>query len=105
MIEYYFVNNVVHNKLYVMYENLLNDSLSEVRRMLEFLDFEFSESELESRLQQPFYTFQRNHTEEFEHFTPIQRSYVNFIIESTIEALKDSEFAGQIPLEEYLEYT
>ena len=72
--------------LVVKYEDLKSDSLTQVKRMLEFLRVPYSDKELEKRLRGDFKSFQRKHTNSnFEYYTPEQKQFVKSMM---LEALK-----------------
>ena len=106
VIDYYFKSERGYRRLCVMYESLKRDLSSEVKRMLDFLHIEYNEMELRNRLQKTFSIFHRSRKREFEHFTHEQKMFVNSVINSVMEAVKDSEFAENILIiKDYIVYT
>lgn len=80
MVEHLLVRSTGHPVLLVHYKDLKSNALHEVVRILSFLDYEVSNKVVEERLKKQFNTFYRNHTSTFEHFTRVQRDYVNTVI-------------------------
>ena len=89
--------------LVVKYEDLKSDSLTQVKRMLEFLKVPYSDEELKKRLSEDFKTFHRSHTnDDFDHFTPYQRKVVLEIVKEVVMMLKEQNNGQTYGIEEYL---
>jgi hypothetical protein len=86
--------------LIVRYENVKEDSLKQVARMLDFLHFDHRLAELPAG---DFTDVQRKHREEYEHYTESQKEFVSSMIISTMNTLElmgvDHKVLG---LKEYL---
>lgn len=66
--------------LLVHYEDLKANATREVLRMVRFLGVEVPDDMVAERVKQDFTSFYRNHTQSFEHFTTVQKDYINRII-------------------------
>ena len=89
IIKYWLIFNRKNPVLVVTYEVLKNQIDSEVIRMLKFLNVEFDKNKLSENLRGGFNSFQRKkHRANFEHYTDIQRNYINCIIEDISHLLK-----------------
>ena len=67
-------NNHSHPVHVVSYEDLKKDTVGEVEKILDFLKFPYSHSELVERLRQDYTVFQRPHTnDDYQHFSPEQK--------------------------------
>ena len=86
----------------VQYERLKNDTVGEVKRMLEFLGFTYPREEISRRLKEGFTAFYRNHRDEFEHFTPSQKAYLTSIVNETARILKEYDVGDGFPIHDYL---
>ena len=62
-----------HPTLVVRYEDVKQNTIREVKRMLDFLQFPYREEVMEERLEKDFSKFRRKHRGSFEHFTTQQR--------------------------------
>ena len=91
-----------HPVLVVRYEDLKKDTVTQVKRMLEFLKIPYNEKELLQKLANGFGTFQRIHHEEFEHYTPELRNLVKLAISNTIKLLQHSHLGGELQMNDYL---
>ena len=78
------------------------DTVKEVKRMLDYLNFEYREEELQQRLAADFSTFQRKQQERFEHFTAEQRHIVDSGIRDSIDYLIQYNHGDTFRLEDYL---
>ena len=75
--------------LVVRYEDLKEDKVEQVSRMLDFLHHDYNRTELATRLEAGFDEFHRQHTaDDYDHYTQDQRTYVKSVITSTAEQLK-----------------
>ena len=90
--------------LVVRYEDLKQDTLSQVIRMLDFLNWNYSRTELAVKLQDGFNAFQRNHTDtdQYEYYTREQRLKINSVITETVSRLKNFQQDHLFKLHEYL---
>lgn len=89
--------------LTVRYEDLKTDTVAEVARMLDFLEFPFSREEVEHRIGEGFTQFYRNHTDSFGHFTSEQKIFVNGIIFDVVEKVQNSKYSALASkLQEYV---
>jgi len=102
MIEHFIINNEVQPVLVVRYEDLKADPVLQVKRMLKFLKYQYDEEDVEQRLKGGFSAFYRNHTDDFEHYTLEQKTYMNDVIMSIIKRLDQEHVTDFIPLEHYL---
>lgn len=95
---WYFSGNPV---LVVRYEDLKIDALTQVKRMLDFLGFPYTENELLKRMAEDYDTFHRPSQQDFEHFTPKQKVFLQGIVRRTVSLLK--EYRGNtLGIEKYL---
>ena len=92
-----------HPILVVKYEDLKSDVLTQLKRMLEFLNVPYSDEELEKRLSEDYRGFHRLHKrDDFEHFTPEQRQFVLTGVQEMIFLLETQNDAKTHGIEEYL---
>ena len=92
-----------HPVLTVRYEDLKANTVTEVLRMLNFLQFPYLREEVEQRLQRGFTKFYRNHTDSFDHFTSEQKVYVNDIISDVVRKMQNIKHSAlAIKLQEYM---
>ena len=84
------------------YEDLKQDTFTQVKRMLDFLHFGYREDELRQRMAADFSTFQRKHHETFEHFTREQRQIMDSGISTSIDYLMRYNDGDTLRLEDYL---
>ena len=105
------INNLVisrprtHPLLVVKYEDLKEDAVKQIERILDFLDMHISKSELLQRLQQKsFREYLRNHSAiaHFEPYTPSQVEYWNSVIIETENSLNFHGITDFIPLKKYV---
>lgn len=88
----------------VRYEDIKEDHVTQVERMLKFLEFPFDETDLKEKLRKEFETFKRPRKEEFEHYTCEQKKYVNTILLDTIKILTQHNMEKFLKLEDYLDF-
>ena len=102
----WFVESIDFRKpiLVVRYEDLKNDNLAQVERILNFIHFPFAKEVVEKRLQEDYGVFRRSHSGEdgFEHYTPSQQEMVNLMLFETIGVLKEHKVENLFNLHEYL---
>ena len=96
--------NFSHPIMVVRYEDIKEDRIGQVERMLKFLEYPFDKTELEVKLHREFEAFKRPHKEEFEHYTPEQKKYVNTILLDTIKILTQHNMEQFFKLEDYLDF-
>lgn len=90
--------------LVTRYEDLKQDTLSQVIRMLDFLNWNYSWSELAVKLRDGFNIFRRNHTDtdKSEYYTREQRLKVNGVIKETASHLENFQQDHLFKLHDYL---
>jgi DNA-binding NtrC family response regulator len=84
------MNNHDHPVLIVRYEDVKNNTHSELRRMLDFLQVPYSSSRLKEVVARGYRMYRRDHGETFDHYTPGQRDTVTSAIEHVSKRLKDN---------------
>ena len=88
----------------VNYEDLKRDTVGEVEKILDFLQFPYRHDELAERLREEYTVFQRQHTNDnFEHFSPEQKEKLRTTLLTVMAAAKDSGKAALFHFDEYLE--
>lgn len=93
-----------YSLLILRYEDLKKDSLTQIVRVLDFLNQDYKKTELATKLQDRFKEVQRNHTCQFEHYTDNQKAYVRSMIASTMDKLQSMGINHtELGLTEYLE--
>ena len=103
MIKNWIVINRHHPVLVVMYEDLKQNALHEVLRMLEFLKVPHSMDIVEQRLAAGFNSFQRSHhKDDFEHYTHEQQDFVKEAVISTSKLLEDNHLTHILQLQNYV---
>ena len=96
--------NFSHPIMVVRYEDIKEDHIGQIERMLKFLEFPFDKTELKVKLHREFEAFKRPHKEEFEYYTPEQKKYVNTILLDTIKILTQHNMEQFFKLEDYLDF-
>lgn len=84
------ISNHNHSVLIVKYEDIINNTESELRRMLDFLQVPYSSSRLKEVVTRGYKKYRREHSEMFEHYTTGQRDTVRSTIERVSKCLKES---------------
>ena len=74
--------------LVVFYEDLKRDTATDLKSMLDFLDYPYNTAQLNSTVQEGYSSYYRNHTDTFEHYTPEQKAFVNKVILQTAEMVQ-----------------
>ena len=74
--------------LVIRYEDLKSDTLSQVKKMLNFLKVPVSDQLLEARMSTRYEKFHRSHPQEFEHYTPEQKQWVLEAVQEVINMLR-----------------
>ena len=92
-----------HPTLVVRYEDLKQNTIREVKRMLDFLQFPYKEEVMEERLEKDFSQFRRKHRGSFEHFTTQQREHVMKCVQSSRTEL-EQQLHMTFGIEEYESY-
>lgn len=88
--------------LIVHYDDLLEGSLAQVMRMLEFLKYDYDRAELAAKLEDGFMDVQRKHTQQFEHYTADQKGFVRSMLNSTMQMLQSMNISYEgLKLKEY----
>ena len=85
------------------FEDVKGGHVTQVERMLRFLEFPFDSTDLKAKLNNSFDVFRRPHKEEFEHYTQEQKKYINTMILDTIKILSEHKMEHFFNLEEYLD--
>lgn len=87
----------------VRYEDLKNNTVKEMKKVLDFLGFShISETDIEERLGEGYNAFYRNHKDNFGHYTEEQKSFVHQQVEDTINTLREHRMDSIFPIYEYL---
>ena len=92
--------------LVVRYEDLKQDKVEQVTRMLDFLHQVYNRTELAAKLEAHIDDFHRKHSpdDHYDHFTGAQRAYIISLIEDTMNRLKSMHISSEeLKLKEYLE--
>ena len=88
----------------VNYEDLKKDTVREVEKILDFLQFPYSHEEVVERLKTDFTTFQRPHThDDFQHFSPAQKEMLQTTLLTVMADAKASGKADLFLFNEYLD--
>ena len=90
MISSYIIKRRQQSVLVVRYEDIKTDTLGEVKRMLDFLKYPYSDAELRGKLEEDFTTFYRNHSYSFDHFTASQKDYFNDIVAGVAKSVSSN---------------
>ena len=81
------LNTAGRQVLVVRYEDLLEDTITEVRRILHYLKVPFSKEHLQSLKKAGFEQFHRKHNNNFDYFTRKQRLHIYNVVVQTIKML------------------
>ena len=73
--------------LVIQYENLKTSLDKEIRRMLDFLEHPYTEGDIQCTLQSGMSSFHRNHTKQFDPYTPSQKQFILQQIRTVSETL------------------
>ena len=102
MVRNWLVNSRNHPVLVVKYEELKQNTLHEVLRMLDFLKVPYSEDVVEQRLIAGFNSFQRRHHEDdFDHYVPEQQNFVRNAVISANKLLEENHLS-HLSLQSYI---
>ena len=99
-----FVVGVDHGPILVVkYEDLQSNGTNEVLRMLKFLGMDYSPGQVATILESDnFSQYYRNHTDNFEHYTPDQKVAINAAILHFIDQLKQAGLPDEIGLNKFI---
>ena len=97
-------DNHSHPVHLVSYEDLENDTVREVEKILDFLHFQYSHEEVTERLREDFANFKRSHQKaEFQHFSPEQKDRLRETLTTAVKAASDAGMTDLCHFSEYLE--
>ena len=86
----------------VAYEDLKNNTVREVEKILDFLQFRYTHQDLVQKLRVDFTNFQRAHVDDgFQHFSPEQKEQLNQTLHTVIHTARES---GKEPLFHFNDY-
>ena len=90
--------------LIVRYEDLKQNTVREVLRMVEFLGFKglFTEASIQDKLGDGYNGFYRNHQDNFEHFTSDQKALIEKTVRETVSLLAERGLEQSFPIKDYL---
>lgn len=89
--------------LVVKYEDLQSNATNEVLRMLKFLGVDYRSGQVATILKSDnFSQYYRNHTDNFEYYTPGQKVAINAAILHIIDQLKQAGLPDQIGLNKFI---
>jgi len=83
--------------LVVKYENLKADLMAELRRILDFLECDYTESDLNCTVQSNVEQFHRKHTTDVDPYSPEQKKFVISQIQIANELL--SQYNTSYPVD------
>ena len=87
----------------VRYEDLINDTVKEVGRMLDFLNINYNKEDLGNKLRDDFTVFKREHSQDdFEHYSPQQKLHMKSVLQEAIRMAEEGNKAEILRLHEYL---
>ena len=94
--------NDAHRVHIVSYEDLQEDTVREVGKILDFLHYPYNHSELVERLSEDFTNFHRTHThDDFQHYSPVQKKNLEDTLETVMTTAKA---CGKVELFRFQEY-
>ena len=86
----------------VNYEDLMSDTVRQVEKILDFLQFPYSHEEVVERLRVDYTDFRRSHThDDFQHFSPEQKEKLRSTL---LTAMTDATASGKANLFLFNEY-
>lgn len=100
MIINWVVNRKQHPVLVVKYELLKNNSITELKRILDFIGLGYGTLHAQ-KLNEVLQTFHRKHINHFDHYTPSQRNFIHSILTETVGLLQDHELREAIDIKDY----
>ena len=98
------VNRKQHPVLVVKYESLQNDSITESKRILDFLGLAYGILHTQKLNDESQQTFHRKHKNHFDHYTPSQRNFVHSIVTEAVRFLQDYNLSEIIDIKDYYAY-
>ena len=93
---------MTHPLLVVHYEDLKTDTVDEVQKMVEFLGMPSIHQELAQRLKEDYTEFHRTEVQDFEHYTPDQKEFLNQLVADTKRKLVEKGLQDIFQLEKYM---
>ena len=96
------LNNHRHPVLVVKYEDVKNDTETEIAKMLNFLQVPYSRSRLREVVARGYSAYKRPHGEEFEHYTREQRASVRAAIVRVKQSLDGHNLLDKANVSLYL---
>ena len=88
----------------VRYEDLINDTVKEVGRMLDFLNVNYNKEDLRNKLREDFTVFKREHSSDnFEHYSPQQKLHMKSVLQEAIRMAEQGNKTEILRLHEYLD--
>ena len=103
MLRNWVIKRQQHPVMVVKYESLKNEPIGQSKRMLDFLGVNHHDLQLESLLNE-VHTFHRNHSNDFDHYTPSQRDYVQSVVKRTISLLQTNGLTDVVDINDYLSW-
>ena len=100
MLEWIIKWNPTTPVLVVMYEDLLNDTVGELTKMLDYLDCHVDSERVKAAIDSS--RFKRRHTMKFQHFTADQINFLNQVIKKMQQALSDAGKTHVLSVQHYL---
>ena len=98
------LNNDKHPVHVVRYEDLQNDRVREVERILDFLHFSYNHDDVVSALEEDYSVFQRSHEhDDFQHYSAKQKLILKATLQDLIKLATMRGKADLLQLNEYLE--
>ena len=97
-------DNHSHPVVVVSYEDIKRDTIGEVEKILDFLKFPYSHSELVERLREDYTVFQRPHTnDDFQHFSPEQKENLRTTLLTVMARANSCGKSDLFHFDEYLD--
>ena len=97
------LDNHGHPVHVVNYEDLKRNTVREVEKILDFLQFPYTHEEVVERLRVDYTDFQRVHThDDFQHFSPEQKEKLRTTLQTVMTKAKACEKANLFLFNEYL---
>ena len=98
------LDNHRHPVHVVSYEDLKRDTVKEVEKILDFLQFPYTHEEVVERLRVDYTDFQRVHIhDDFQHFSPEQKEKLQTTLQTAIDNAKACGKADLFLFNEYLD--
>ena len=97
-------NDPTHPVLVVRYEDLKQDTVREIERMLDFLHIPYNKGDLPLILAADFNTFKRPHNRnnDFEHYTSAQKVHMKSTLMNVINLTQEKNMTHLLRLTDYL---